>query len=180
MMDRVAAITFAAVLGLSGLALAATLDRNVESTAAPVPSPTPTETSIPAISTAEWDALPMPSGDWSWRSDLGSGETFAEFTSDDGEALVGLACEPENQELMLSVANTSYQSDAIIVHTETQSRELYADASEGWISSRILREDDLLDAMAFSRGRIAFEVEGDVAFAVPAYPEITRVIEDCR
>ena len=40
--------------------------------------------------------------------------------------------------------------------------------------------DPLLDAMAFSRGRFAVEVSGGPTLVVPAYPEVTRVIEDCR
>lgn len=181
MMDRVAAITLAGVLGLSGLALAATLPLHDNSGAsAPVPSPGETTASLPAISTAQWDALPQAEGDWNWRGGAGSGDTYAEFDSADGENLVHLRCEPDNGELVLSLASDNLASDAVTIHTETQSRVLAADAGESSLSTRIDREDDLLDAMAFSRGRIAFEVEGDIAFAVPAYPEITRVIEDCR
>jgi hypothetical protein len=40
--------------------------------------------------------------------------------------------------------------------------------------------DPLLDAMAFSKGRFAVEVTGGAPLYVPAYPEVTRVIEDCR
>jgi hypothetical protein len=40
--------------------------------------------------------------------------------------------------------------------------------------------DPLLDAMAFSKGRFALEVAGGAPLYVPAYPEVTRVIEDCR
>ena len=40
--------------------------------------------------------------------------------------------------------------------------------------------DPLLDAMAFSKGRFALEVAGLPTLYVPSYPEVTRVIEDCR
>ena len=40
--------------------------------------------------------------------------------------------------------------------------------------------DPLLDAMAFSRGRIAVYVPGSPALVLPAWPDIARVIEDCR
>jgi len=40
--------------------------------------------------------------------------------------------------------------------------------------------DALLDALAFSRGRIGVTVTGVPALIVPAFPEIARVIEDCR
>jgi hypothetical protein len=40
--------------------------------------------------------------------------------------------------------------------------------------------DPLLDAMAFSRGRFAVEVSGLPNLYVPSWPEVSRVIEDCR
>lgn len=180
MMDRVAAITLAGALGLSGLALAATLDLQGDADA-PATAPSPTPTGLPAISATQWDGLPLTAGDWSWRSlDGASGETSANFHTEDGEHLVALGCEPDNRQLVLAVANSSLDSEAITIHTETQSRELVADAREGWIATVIYPEDELLDAMAFSRGRIGLVVEGQLALSVPAYPEITRVIEDCR
>ena len=38
----------------------------------------------------------------------------------------------------------------------------------------------LLDAMAFSRGRFAIDVNGLPSLYLPAWPEVGRVIEDCR
>ena len=40
--------------------------------------------------------------------------------------------------------------------------------------------DSLLDALAFSRGRFAVYVSGNPALVLPAWPEVARVIEDCR
>jgi hypothetical protein len=40
--------------------------------------------------------------------------------------------------------------------------------------------DPLLDAIAFSRGRIATAASGAPMLAVASGPETTRVIEDCR
>ncbi len=40
--------------------------------------------------------------------------------------------------------------------------------------------DPLLDAMAITRGRFAVEVEGETPLYLPAWAEVTRVIEDCR
>ena len=40
--------------------------------------------------------------------------------------------------------------------------------------------DPLLDALAFSRGRIGVGVAGAPALVAPAWPEIARVVEDCR
>jgi hypothetical protein len=40
--------------------------------------------------------------------------------------------------------------------------------------------DPLLDALAFSRGRFAVSVSGTPALVVPPWPEIARLVEDCR
>ena len=40
--------------------------------------------------------------------------------------------------------------------------------------------DPVLDAMAFSRGRFAVEVMGLPTVIAPSWPEVSRVIEDCR
>jgi hypothetical protein len=40
--------------------------------------------------------------------------------------------------------------------------------------------DRLLDEIAFRRGRFATAAAGAPMVAVPAWPETTRVIEDCR
>ena len=44
---------------------------------------------------------------------------------------------------------------------------------------RLLANDAILDAMAFSRGRFIVS-GGGVALAVPSWPEAARSIEDCR
>ena len=38
----------------------------------------------------------------------------------------------------------------------------------------------LLDAMAITKGRFAVEVEGEETLYLPAWVEVSRVIEDCR
>ena len=57
-------------------------------------------------------------------------------------------------------------------------------ASYNPLNNRIAIEltayDPLLDALAFSRGRIAVGVTGLPALVAPAWPEIARVVEDCR
>jgi hypothetical protein len=40
--------------------------------------------------------------------------------------------------------------------------------------------DPLLDALVFSRGRVAVYIADKPALVVPAWPEIARVVEDCR
>jgi hypothetical protein len=46
--------------------------------------------------------------------------------------------------------------------------------------ARLAAGDRLLDAMAYTKGRFAVEAGGMEALYVPAWPEVVRVIDDCR
>jgi len=48
------------------------------------------------------------------------------------------------------------------------------------ITIQLSAYDPLLDALAFSRGRFAIVASGTPALVLPAWPEIARVVEDCR
>jgi hypothetical protein len=54
------------------------------------------------------------------------------------------------------------------------------DPSTGQVSVRLNAQDPMLDAVAFSRGRMGVSITGSPALVVPAWPETARVIEDCR
>jgi len=79
-------------------------------------------------------------------------------------------------------AGTSNGNAAMTVRTETATRTL---AGLPLMESADLRaelaaRDPLLDAMAFSKGRFAIETPGVPPLYLPSWPEVTRVIEDCR
>jgi len=48
------------------------------------------------------------------------------------------------------------------------------------LTAELAAFDATLDAIAFSRGRVAFAAAGAPALVVPAWAETARVIEDCR
>jgi hypothetical protein len=48
------------------------------------------------------------------------------------------------------------------------------------IAATLTARDALLDAMAFSRGRFAIETQSLPTLYVPSWPEVSKVIEDCR
>ncbi len=48
------------------------------------------------------------------------------------------------------------------------------------VGGRLLANDPLLDAIAFSRGRFLVGSGGANVLAIPAWPEAARSIEDCR
>jgi hypothetical protein len=52
--------------------------------------------------------------------------------------------------------------------------------TDGSLIAELPSRDPLLDAMAFSKGRFAIETPGLPTLYIPSWPEVTRVIEDCR
>jgi hypothetical protein len=66
------------------------------------------------------------------------------------------------------------------ISTSAATRNLTAEGAGGGHIVSLGARDPLLDAMAFSRGRLAVEVAGLPALVLPADPAISRVVEDCR
>ncbi|MDJ0978875.1 MAG: hypothetical protein QNI87_10080 [Erythrobacter sp.] len=70
----------------------------------------------------------------------------------------------------------------MVVQAETTTRQLVANSVEGagLVAAELAPDDPLLDAIAITKGRFAIEVEGEEALYIPAWAEVSRVIEDCR
>ena len=176
--------TIALIGALAGpLALSACIPPSPE----PTPAPTPTPTARPAAAPTQavtptydnWMDAPQTPGDWTYRTS-GTG-TQALF----GEAAQGaravISCDRATRRVTIERAGVASGQVQMLVRTETQDRTLTASASPNQqIGAQLAASDPLLDAIAFSRGRFALEVTGQQGLYLPAYPEITRVVEDCR
>ena len=77
-------------------------------------------------------------------------------------------------------AGVAGAAPSFILRSESASRSLSPTGSGSSIGASLQAQDPLLDAMAFSKGRFAIENAGLPTLYVPSYPEVTRVIEDCR
>ena len=116
---------------------------------------------------------PQTPGDWRYRST--GGATRASFGEGAGAPSFEMVCQG-GQVLLLRQGS----GGAMRILTETTERTLPASPREGSTAAQLNARDPLLDAMAFSKGRFAVEVAGLPTLFVPAWPEVTRVIEDCR
>lgn len=76
---------------------------------------------------------------------------------------------------------TGAQADALIIRTSYGERRLQAQRVHmNEMIVQLPAADPLLDQMAFSRGRFLVTAEGGLSLVVPAWPELARVVEDCR
>lgn len=131
---------------------------------APAPAPTPTPIPLPAPTHAAWEDNPQTPGDWVYAGGVATfglpGQPRVEFRCAGGA---------------VRIAVQGASAELLTLRTETTQRSVPASAGVASLAAR----DPLLDAIAFSKGRFAIEAGGTSLYP-PAYPEISRVIEDCR
>ncbi len=178
----------ARVLVLSSALLAVACVPAPDSTPAPTPAPVqkepspptaPPPASIPKYS--NWMDAPRTAGDWSYRSN-GSG-SVALYGQSQTEPKFSLRCDRSRNEVVLSRAGTAGPNASLRILTETTERSLAAQQVSGQlpqVRTSLQARDPLLDAMALTKGRFAVETSGLPTLYVPAWGEVTRVIEDCR
>lgn len=152
--------------------------------AAPPPAPTPAARPAPLpppAPAANWRDVPITPGDWRWS--MTDGKSTATFSTPGGVALVRLTCEKFLGEVRLARAGTGTGHVPMALSTTTGTRPLLSEptvSGPGWVVAQIRAADPVLDAVAFSRGRFALDVAGAPPLYLPSWPEISRVVEDCR
>jgi hypothetical protein len=109
-------------------------------------------------------SLPLAAGQWSYAA-----------TATGGEARYGgyLMLQCDRATRTITVTRPGAPIAVSTIATDTMSRPL---PPNGQLSAY----DPLLDAIAFSRGRIVISGGTGPVLAVPSWPEAARAIEDCR
>ncbi|WP_121117017.1 hypothetical protein [Croceibacterium ferulae] len=165
---------------LTALALSACVPSVPQPTPAPQPAPAP----APAPRPAPQPAPPVPSnwmdaaqtpGDWRYTPLGGGGR--ASFVDPAGTVLFDMICTGARQ---ITLARAGAGGSSMIVRAEAAERSLPATPANGAATAVLGAGDSLLDAVAFSKGRFAIEVGSAPPLFLPAWPEVTRVVEDCR
>lgn len=120
------------------------------------------------------------SGAWSYAAMADGSE--ARFTGASGTVQLALRCARATRRVTISRA-ASGPAPSLMVWTSSASRTLPApgyDAAAGRLNVQFAAFDVLLDAIIFSRGRLAVGAGAAPALVVPNWPELARVVEDCR
>lgn len=174
------ALPYAAVAALAGC---------VPPPASPPPTPTPTPAPQPtaAAPTAtaptyeSWIDVPQTPGDWFYQPTAAGGT--ARFGAPQSEARFSMTCDRSRRTVSLIRAGNSPVAVQMRIRAETGDRLLDAVPTGGpvpGLAATLAANDPFLDAIAFSQGRFAVEVQGLEPLYLPAWPEVSRVIEDCR
>jgi hypothetical protein len=126
------------------------------------------------------DARATP-GDWTYRATTGGSQAL--FGGGGAGTLLTLQCSRDSGQVLLVRRGDATGPVPMRILTETESRAVTGTPDRGSSPSLVVSipaRDGLLDAMAISKGRFALETVGLDTLYVPSWPEITRVIEDCR
>lgn len=139
----------------------------------PVPAPAPA--SPPAAAPAEWQDRATTPGNWTYRAE-GAG-SVASFGAP-GRALMTMRCDVAARQLSFARAGTG--KGLMTVRTSYGATNWPTVATPTAIVAMRAATDATLDQIAYSRGRFAIEVQGVDMLILPAWAEVSRVIEDCR
>jgi hypothetical protein len=171
-------IRFVAVLALTAAtSLQAQTATPLAQTPTTAPAPVaPAPASTPAVDYAT--ATPVP-GNWIWTQVTGGSE--ATFMNASAMPQLTIHCTVASRRVTISRPATG-AAPFLSVWTSSATRNLpssYLPAT-GRPTADVSAYDPFLDAMVFSRGRLAIGVSGQATLVVPAWAEAARVVEDCR
>ncbi len=147
----------------------------------PRPGPTHTPTPQRIEPPLGWRDVPITPGNWRWSRS--SGASSARFAEGPNGAALEFRCDRATGAVSLIRAGAAAERVSLIVTTTSTARALSAQPLAGpqpAIVVSLPARDPLLDAIVFSRGRFAVEARGFAPIFVPTWPEIARVVEDCR
>ncbi|MBX7526517.1 hypothetical protein [Qipengyuania vesicularis] len=124
---------------------------------------------------------PRTPGNWRYLVTAMGGAASYGSTAD--RPLFTLWCDRTRQQIDLIRHGQFPAATPMRISTETAARSVIGEvrtSSPGRLSVSIAANDPLFDAIALTRGRFAVETDGMSTLYLPAWAEVTRVIEDCR
>jgi hypothetical protein len=147
-----------------------------------VPRPTYTPPAPPPLPpAADWRDRPITPGTWAWS--LHNGASSARYGMPGAATLIEFRCDRANRSVLMIRPGAGSDPTAASITTTTGSQPLSARPAGGatpMLVASIPARDPLLDAIVFSRGRFAVETQGMAPLYLPTWPEVARVVEDCR
>ena len=152
--------------------------------ARPAPSPSPTPVAVAQPEYENYLDAPQTPGNWTYRQERAAIGLWssASFVSPSGEELFSVQCKfGDNIGVARSVRTVRNLNVTIRTETATHSRLAPPDPEgQNYVNLVFRPFDPFLDAMAITKGRFAVETDGLPTLYLPAWVEVSRVIEDCR
>lgn len=174
-----------ALLTLLALAGCGSRPQTQPSPPAPVQAPKPVAAPlpVPAPLPSNWQDWPATPGDWVYRND--DRGALALFGGPGADAIFLIRCDKSRAKIFLSRGGSfpAGETGTMQVRASTGQKSYTlanSSAQPPYVSAELLPSDPQLDAMAYSRGKFVVTVKGVADLVVPAWPELARVVEECR
>ncbi len=154
--------------------------------APPAPPPAPPQIVRPApppvtapAPVANWVDRALTPGTWVWRTDARG--AVALYGAVGAEAALVVRCDRAAQRVYVS--RPGLAAAQMVLRATTGAQAYVARPTGGtppYVAAELGARDPQLDALAFSRGRFMVQLAGVADVIVPSWPELTRVVEECR
>jgi len=172
----------AITLLMAGLASCVAPQQKPASTPPPAASPPPA--ALPAAPPQQdWRDVPLTPGDWSWRGTPGQ-SSIAQYGTVGQAAIFAVRCDLTTRNIVFSRGGIAPAPATAMSFTTSYGNFAFTGANGGGQPPAIVAQasarDPHMDQIAFSRGRFLVDVVGQPRLVLPAWPEVARVIEDCR
>ena len=138
---------------------------------------------VPVVDEPAFDNyLDAPQTDGTWSYVEEPGESLGLFGVGNPVHPFVIRCDKQSRRVGLARRTTPSGPLTMEVQAETVKRQLVAEKVPNYdmVAADLDPNDPLLDAIAITKGRFAVGVEGENTLYIPAWAEVTRVIEDCR
>jgi hypothetical protein len=147
-----------------------------------IPAPAPPATPLPTPAYENWIDAPQTPGNWFYAAI--APYTYAAFGPAATQPIASFRCDRASRTVSIGRTSGSTTAQPLTIRAETMERTFAAQPRQGSVEHLLAVDlpanDPLLDAIAFSQGRFTIEAAGEVPLFLPAWPEISRVIDDCR
>lgn len=100
---------------------------------------------------------------------MARGQSSASYIDPAGTPLLSLTCQTASHAILFTRAGAG---EGFTLTTKSASRLIPG--------ATLPASDSFLDAIAFNRGRFMVEATGVAPLYLPSWPEVSRVVEDCR
>jgi hypothetical protein len=148
-----------------------------------LPAVTPAPPPVIQNNSGGWEDWPATPGDWAYRQDPRG--SVALFGAPGRDAMFLVRCDTTARKIYASRTGTfpPGETGRMTIRASTGLQTYPVANTQGatpYVAAELQPMDRHLDAMAFSRGRFVVSVKGSTDLVIPAWPELTRVVEDCR
>jgi hypothetical protein len=168
---------------LTGLASAATLCAALTTAACANAPQSDQAEQAPSQPTQSDTYLDAPQTPGTWRYVKEPGETLAIYGEAKAQPAFILRCGDGVVSLGRFTGAEQSETRVMSITTETVTSQIEAGPVPDMpmiLAADLQPRDPLLDAMAITKGRFMVDVEGQDPLYLPAWVEVSRVIEDCR